>query len=73
MKVNVTLIQLKFDENHIEESGALVLFESGVFDQKTGNSTLKEFLVDYNIPQEHFTALLRAGGGGKKKKGKKKK
>jgi len=71
VRENKTLVELKFQENHIEERGATVLFESGAFDRKTGNTTLREFLVDVNIPAEIFDELLRASAGGGKKKGKK--
>ena len=60
-------------ENGIGEVGAQVLIDSGAFDKKEGNMTLKEFLVDIKLPVEAFEYLLRAGASGeKKKKGKKK-
>ncbi len=74
VKVNSTLLELKMQENGIGENGAQTLIDSGVFDKKDGNTTLKEFLVDIKLPLDKFEYLLRAGGGAKKggKKGKKK-
>mmetsp|Transcript_15596 Transcript_15596/g.49752 ORF Transcript_15596/g.49752 Transcript_15596/m.49752 type:complete len:351 (+) Transcript_15596:246-1298(+) len=72
LKVNKTLLQLKLQENHIGDDGAKMLTDSGVFDKKDGNTTLKEFVVDVKLQTEVFDSLMRAGGGGGKKGGKKK-
>lgn len=71
LKVNNTLLELKFDENPIGEKGAQALFDTGVFDKKEGNTSLKIFTVDVKIPEMLFEALFRGGGGGGKKGGKK--
>jgi hypothetical protein len=73
VKANTTLLELRMQENGIGAVGAQVLIDSGAFDKKEGNTTLKEFLVDIKLPLEAFELLLRAGApAGKKGKGKKK-
>ncbi|GBG26653.1 NACHT, LRR and PYD domains-containing protein 1 [Hondaea fermentalgiana] len=71
LKINDTLVELKFDENHIEEAGAQALLDSGALDKKEGNTSLKIFTCDVKIPEALFEALFRGGGGGGKKGGKK--
>ena len=75
LKVNKTLATLRIDQNGIQEKGAAVLLNSGIFEKASEeyNSTLKVFTVDISLPQDVFTKLSRSSGGGGKKGAKKKK